>query len=114
MELVSILNLSHQIGEKEFTLFLRDLKAELGNLLLHVSIHAKSEDLPTNRIVGAYDYRAIGNAADLVAVMTIDYGYPTGPPDPIAPIWWMEEVLRYATTLINPRKLQISLGSIWL
>ena len=95
---------------EEFTLFLRDLKAELGNLLLHVSIHAKSEDLPTNRIVGAYDYRAIGNAADLVAVMTIDYGYPTGPPNPVAPIWWVEEVLRYATTLINPRKLQISLA----
>ena len=95
---------------EEFTLFLRNLKTELGNLLLHVNIHAKSEDLPTNRIVGAYDYRAIGNAVDLVAVMTIDYGYPTGPPDPIAPIWWVEKVLRYATTLINPRKLQISLA----
>lgn len=95
---------------EEFTLFLRNLKTELGDLLLHVNIHAKSEDLPTNRIVGAYDYRAIGDAVDLVAVMTIDYGYPTGPPDPIAPIWWIEKVLRYATTHINPRKLQISLA----
>ncbi|HEY4551013.1 MAG TPA: LysM peptidoglycan-binding domain-containing protein [Bacillus sp. (in: firmicutes)] len=94
----------------DFTLFLNNLKTKLGNLILQVNIHAKSKDLPTNRIVGGYDYRAIGNAVDLVAVMTIDYGYPTGPPDPIAPIWWVEQVLRYATTQINPRKLLISIA----
>ena len=94
----------------DFTLFLKNLKTKLGNLILQVNIHAKSEDLPTNRIVGGYDYRAIGNAVDLVAVMTIDYGYPTGPPDPIAPIWWIEKVLRYAITQINPRKLQMSIA----
>ena len=42
--------------------------------------------------------------------MTIDYGYPTGPPDPIAPIWWVEQVLRYALTQINPNKLQMALA----
>ncbi|MBB6447720.1 LysM peptidoglycan-binding domain-containing protein [Bacillus benzoevorans] len=94
----------------EFTLFLTDLKRELNDLILHVNIHAKSEDMPTNRIVGAYDYRAIGNAADIVAVMTIDYGYPTGPPDPIAPIGWVEEVIRYAVTQMNPRKVQIAIA----
>lgn len=94
----------------EFTLFLTDLKKQLNELILHVNIHAKSEDMPTNRIVGAYDYRAIGKAADIVAVMTIDYGYPTGPPDPIAPIDWVEEVIRYAVTQINPRKLQMAIA----
>lgn len=94
----------------DFILFLRDLKAQLGELILHVNVHAKSEDLPLNPIVGGYDYRAIGNAADFVAVMTIDYGYPTGPPDPIAPIGWVEQVIKYAVAQINPRKLQISLA----
>lgn len=94
----------------EFTLFLTDLKRELGGLILHVNVHAKSEDLPTNRIVGGYDYKAIGNAADIVAVMTMDYGYPTGPPDPIAPINWVEEVVQYAVSQINPRKLQIAIA----
>ncbi|MEC1524830.1 LysM peptidoglycan-binding domain-containing protein [Neobacillus niacini] len=92
-----------------FNLFLRELKTALGELILHVNVHAKTADLPTNRIVGAYDYAAIGNAADIVAVMTIDFGYPGGPPDPIAPIWWMEEVVQYALTQINPRKLQIAI-----
>lgn len=94
----------------EFNLFLRELKKALGGDLLHINIHAKSEDLPKNRIVGAYDYEEIGKIADLVAVMTIDYGYPTGPPDPISPIWWVEEVLRYALAHINPTKVQMALA----
>ncbi|WHY89814.1 glycosyl hydrolase family 18 protein [Neobacillus cucumis] len=94
---------------QDFNKFLNDLKTALGTLILHVNVHAKTADIPTNRIIGAYDYMAIGNAADIVAVMSIDYGYPTGPPDPIAPITWMEQVVRYSLTQINPRKLQIAL-----
>ncbi|KOP82543.1 glycosyl hydrolase family 18 protein [Cytobacillus solani] len=93
----------------DFNLFLSELKGALGSLILHVNVHAKTEDIPTNRIIGAYDYEAIGRAADIVAVMTIDYGYPTGPPNPVSPLWWMEQVIRYATSLINPQKLQIAL-----
>lgn len=121
---LSIVNLTRQRGfggvsidfefipppqRNDFNRFLRELKAALGGLVLHVNVHAKAADLPTNRIVGAYDYAAIGNAADIMAVMTIDYGYPGGPPDPIAPIWWMEEVVQYALTKMNPRKLQIAM-----
>jgi spore germination protein len=94
----------------EFNVFLRDLKLALGEQILHVNVHAKNEDLPDNPIVGAYDYKEIGQISDIVAVMTIDYGYPTGPPDPIAPIWWVDEVLRYALTQISPNKLQMSLA----
>jgi spore germination protein len=120
----SIVNLTRQRGfggvsidfefipppqRNNFNIFLRDLKSALGELILHVNVHAKTEDIPTNRIIGAYDYAAIGSIADFVAVMTIDYGYPGGPPDPIAPIWWMEQVVQYSLTQINPRKLQIAL-----
>ncbi|MEH7239487.1 LysM peptidoglycan-binding domain-containing protein [Bacillus sp. JJ1562] len=93
---------------REFNLLLNELKAALGQRILHVNVHAKTEDLPTNRIVGAYDYQAIGEIADVVAVMTIDYGYPGGPPDPVAPLWWMYQVVRYATSLIDSRKVQIA------
>ncbi|MFP7299305.1 LysM peptidoglycan-binding domain-containing protein [Neobacillus niacini] len=92
-----------------FNLFLRELKNQLGELILHVNVHAKTADIPTNRIIGAYDYAVIGSIADIVAVMTIDYGYPGGPPDPIAPLWWMDQVIQYSITQINPRKLQIAL-----
>jgi spore germination protein len=94
----------------DFNTFLSDLKNALGPLILHVNVHAKTEDIPTNRIIGAYDYLAIGAIADIVGVMTIDYGYPTGPPNPVAPIWWVEQVVQYSIQLIPPRKLQISLA----
>ncbi|MBO1000244.1 LysM peptidoglycan-binding domain-containing protein [Bacillus sp. SD075] len=90
----------------DYVLFLKELKEGLNELILHVNVHAKTADNPDNRIVGGHDYRGIGEAADLVAVMTIDYGYPTGPPEPISPIWWMGEVLRYALSNIPEYKLQ--------
>lgn len=94
---------------EDFNTFLRDLKAAMGNLILHVNVHAKTEDIPTNPIIGAYDYKAIGEIADIVAVMTIDYGYPGGPPDPVSPLWWIALVVRYALTLIPGYKMQIGL-----
>ncbi|MEH7505697.1 LysM peptidoglycan-binding domain-containing protein [Neobacillus drentensis] len=94
----------------DFILFLTALKNGLGQLLLHVNVHAKTADIPTNRIIGAYDYAGISNVADLVAVMTMDYGYPGGPPDPISPIPWLEQVIQYSLTQINPRKLQIAIA----
>lgn len=121
----SILNLAKQRGyegvsidfefipparRRDFISFLTELKRGLGDLFLHVNVHAKTEDIPTNRIIGAYDYAAIGQIADMVAVMTIDYGYPGGPPAPIAPITWMEQVIQYSITQIPPRKLQVAIA----
>jgi len=94
----------------DFNSFLQELKGQLGQLILNVNVHAKAADMPTNRIVGAYDYAAIGNIVDLMAVMTIDYGYPGGPPDPISPIQWVEQVINYAITQVSPQKLLIAMS----
>lgn len=95
---------------KDFTAFLEELKEGLGNRILQVNAHAKSSDLPSNRLVGFLDYRAIGQIADIISVMTIDYGYAIGPPDPIAPIWWVEQVMMYATGEINRRKVMMAMS----
>jgi spore germination protein len=94
----------------DFTSFLKELKKGLGNLTLQLNAHAKSSDMPTNRLVGFLDYRAVGEIADIVSVMTIDYGYAIGPPDPIAPVWWVEEMLMYATSQINHRKVMMAMS----
>ncbi|MGE8077650.1 LysM peptidoglycan-binding domain-containing protein [Peribacillus loiseleuriae] len=93
----------------DYVLLLRELKAALGTRILHVNVHSKTEDNFSNRIVGGHDYRAIGEVADLVAIMTIDYGYPTGPPNPISPLWWMAQVLRYGLANIPSMKLQAAI-----
>lgn len=92
----------------DFETFLQSLKDALGERILHVNVHAKTADAPENPIIGAYDYEVIGEIADIVAVMTIDYGYPTGPPKPVAPIWWMEEVVAFALQKIPAEKMQVS------
>lgn len=100
-----------------FTAFLRELKQAMGNLILHVSVFSKEADMPTNPFAGAFDYAAIGQIADIVTVLTYDYGYVVGPPDPIAPTWWINQVLSYATTLIPRNKLMIAIpfyGYDWL
>ncbi|WP_349238817.1 glycosyl hydrolase family 18 protein [Niallia sp. Man26] len=94
----------------DFNLFLQALKQQLGSLLLNVNVHAKSADLPANRIVGAYDYEAIARSADLMALMTIDYGYPGGPPEPVSPIAFVEQVVAYALTLVSSEKLMIAMA----
>ncbi|RFU66337.1 LysM peptidoglycan-binding domain-containing protein [Peribacillus saganii] len=93
----------------DFVLFLRELKAAIAPKLLHVNIHAKTSDQPQNPITGGHDYRAIGQVADLVAVMTIEYGYVGGPPNPITPVDWMEQVLIYSVSRIPPGKIQAAM-----
>ncbi|WP_347551131.1 LysM peptidoglycan-binding domain-containing protein [Pseudalkalibacillus hwajinpoensis] len=94
----------------DFTAFLEELKEGLGNLILQINAHSKSSDMPTNRLVGFLNYRAIGEIVDIVSIMTIDYGYAIGPPDPIAPVWWVEQVLMYATGQINRRKIMMAMS----
>lgn len=92
----------------DFIRFLRELKHALGRFLLHVNVHSKTEDSLTNPITGGHDYEAIGKVADIVAIMTMDFGYPGGPPNPVTPISWLEEVIRYGISLIDRDKLQVA------
>ena len=41
----------------DYVTFLTELKSELNGLVLHVNVHAKTEDSFMNRIVGGHDYR---------------------------------------------------------
>ncbi|MDC3417362.1 glycosyl hydrolase family 18 protein [Aquibacillus salsiterrae] len=93
----------------DFTAFLQELKRAIGNLTMQVNVFSKSTDMPTNPFAGAFDYDAIGQIADVVTVLSYDYGYTIGPPDPVAPIWWIDQVLRYAISLIPQDKLTMAI-----
>lgn len=55
------------------------------------------------------DYRAIGEAADHVLLMTYEWGYTYGPPMAVAPINQVRRVLDYAITEIPREKIDLGI-----
>lgn len=85
--------------------------AQLASLLhrsgyyLTLSVPAETADEPQNGWTGAYDYRALGRAADLVMVMAYDEHYAGSNAGPIAATGWVESVVHYAAGVIPSQKL---------
>ena len=74
-----------------------------------VALAAKTSDSATGILVEGHDYQAVGEAADMVLLMTYEWGYREGPPMAIAPIGKVREVLDYAVTRIPPGKLLLGI-----
>jgi spore germination protein len=55
----------------------------------------------------AHDYEAHGRIADFVILMTYEWGYRKGPPQPISPLDQIERVLDYAVTAIPREKIYL-------
>lgn len=55
------------------------------------------------------DYRALGEIADHVLVMTYEWGYTYGPPMAVAPLNLVRGVLQYAVTEISPEKIMMGI-----
>ncbi|WP_308637607.1 glycoside hydrolase family 18 protein [Paenibacillus silvisoli] len=53
----------------------------------------------------AHDYKAHGQIADFVIIMTYEWGYSGGPPMPVSPIGPVRKVLEYALTEIPANKV---------
>ncbi len=90
-----------------YTTFLKELYSTLKpqGFTVTVSIPAKTYDSPTNSWSGAFDYVAIANYVDKVALMTYDEHYPGGTPGPVASIAWVQNVVNYAVTVIPKEKI---------
>lgn len=89
-----------------YTNFLRELKGELNkiNIPLSVAVAPKDREL-TGTLYAGHDYRAIGEIADRVIIMTYEWGYIYGEPQAISPKNLVEKVIAYATTLIPSQKI---------
>jgi spore germination protein len=72
--------------------------------LLTLAIPAKDRDV-TVGWAGAYDYAALGAAADLVTIMAYEYSGPFSGPGSVAPYDWVDRVLAFATRQIPPEKV---------
>ena len=79
------------------------------------AVHAEGKklalSLPARTVNGwhrAYDYAALGKAADQVAIMAYDRS--PGQPSPQTPIYWVREVIDYTLERIPAHKVLLGLG----
>jgi spore germination protein len=102
-----------------FSLFLEELATALHahGKLLSIAVHPKTYEPGSWGGPQAQDWQRIGVAVDRFRVMTYSYhGCATGP-GPIAPLWWMEDVMAYATSLVPPNKVYVGIhfyGHDWV
>lgn len=87
--------------------FLRRLKTQLNtvNKTLSVAVAPKYRDNQSGLLYEAHDYRAIGEIADRVIIMTYEWGYVYGEPMAISPLREVEAVISYAVTRIPSNKI---------
>jgi spore germination protein YaaH len=93
------------------TLFMHELYGNMKaiNKLVAMAVPAKTRDVNTGW-AGAFTYRDLAPWTDFMLLMAYDQHFAGGQPGPIAPIGWVGDVLRYAQTRIEPKKIILGIG----
>ncbi|QAT51336.1 LysM peptidoglycan-binding domain-containing protein [Caproiciproducens sp. NJN-50] len=76
----------------------------LGYIVL-TSLAPKTSAEQTGLLYEAHDYPVHGDLADYVILMTYEWGYTYGPARPVAPLNLVEQVIKYAVSVIPPEKI---------
>lgn len=99
--------------------FLRRVVAALhpAGFVVSTALAPKNSAYQTGTWHGAHDYKAHGEIVDFVIIMTYEWGWSGGPPYAVAPVDLVEEVLRYAVSVIPSRKILMGMplyGYDWM
>lgn len=94
-----------------YSALITDLQSALKvkDKILNISIPAKYQDDPNDLWHGAFDYAAIGKAADQVVLMTYEEHGITTTQGPIASWGWVNRVIKYALGRIPNEKIIMGL-----
>jgi spore germination protein len=89
--------------------FLRKAKARLSaeGLLMSTALAPKTSATQAGAWYEAHDYRAHGEIADFVVLMTYEWGFSGGPPMPVSPIGPVRDVIEYALTEMPANKIMM-------
>lgn len=100
-------------NRNHYTEFIKQLYETLKPLgyTITLSLPAKTSDNPNNTWSGAYDYSQLSNYVDSIVIMTYDEHYPGGAPGAIASITWVENVIKYAISVIPKEKLTLGVAA---
>jgi len=74
-----------------------------------VALAPKTSKEQRGILVSGKDYRALGEAADYVLLMTYEWGYTYGPPMAVAPLNQVRRVVEYALTEIPAEKINLGI-----
>lgn len=96
---------------ENFSLFAEELDRALKGKTLSVTLHPKAEEPGGWDGPRAQDYVRIGRAADVVRIMAYDQHGPWSDFGPVAADLWAETIMRFAASLIPPRKLEIGVAA---
>ena len=90
-----------------YAAFIREVRARLTPLdkIVMVALAPKTSATQSGLLYEAHDYEMLGNAADNTLLMTYEWGYALSEPMAVAPINKVEQVLRFATSVIPPEKI---------
>ena len=92
----------------QFLRQLRDALNPAGYPVIAALVPKTSADQPGDFYQG-HDYKAVGEAANFVLLMTYEWGYTYGPPMAVAPLPSVKRVLDYAVTEISPEKIYMGM-----
>ncbi|HID89958.1 MAG TPA: glycoside hydrolase [Anaerolineae bacterium] len=100
-------SLNGQDDREAFSTFIEELAVAMHaeGKLLSVAVHAKTSEPGGSAGAKAQDWSRIGAAADRLRVMTYAYHWNTGDPGPIAPLFWVEQVMAFATSVVTSQKV---------
>jgi spore germination protein len=89
--------------------FLRKAKRKLSaeGILMSTALAPKTSATQAGPWYEAHDYKAHGEIADFVVLMTYEWGYSGGPPLAVSPIGPVREVIEYALTEIPASKIMM-------
>lgn len=94
-----------------FSAFVQDVTAAMrGNgYRTSVALAPKTSSEQKGLLYEGKDYRALGEAADHVLLMTYEWGYTYGPPMAVAPLNQVRRVVEYALTQIPAEKIDLGI-----
>jgi spore germination protein len=89
--------------------FLRKAKTRLSaeGLLMSTALAPKTSATQAGEWYEAHDYKAHGEIADFVVLMTYEWGFSGGPPMPVSPLPQVREVIEYALTEMPASKIMM-------
>ncbi|WP_257351799.1 glycosyl hydrolase family 18 protein [Pseudalkalibacillus decolorationis] len=94
-------------NKERYNQFLRKLVQKLRpqGYIVTTAVAPKTSADQKGVLYEGHDYQAHSKIVDYVIIMTYEWGWSGGPPLPVSPLPQVEEVLRYALTVIPKNKL---------